>query len=264
MVAKAASDLRKPDGLVVVPPGTEAAFLAPLPVRRLWGVGPKMEEELLRLGITTIGALAAADPSRLSRRLGTHGHDLQELARGHDERAVHKEHEDAKSIGQEHTFDTDTSDRTRVRRTLLQLADAVARRVRDHGWKARTITLKYRDEDFKTVTRAETVRDATDSGDAMFAVAARLFEGVHGTRRVRLLGVYASGFAGAQPGLFGDDSAPRDLLRDAVEQKFGEGSLTRASLLPLAGARRSDAAPAPDETGGGSVGDRRGSRRLRR
>jgi nucleotidyltransferase/DNA polymerase involved in DNA repair len=82
LVAKVASDMRKPDGLVVVPPGEEAAFLAPLPVRRLWGVGPKMEETLAKLGVVTIGDLAALDPARLERRLGTHGHDLQKLARG--------------------------------------------------------------------------------------------------------------------------------------------------------------------------------------
>ena len=86
LVAKVASDMRKPDGLVVVPPGTEAAFLAPLPVRRLWGVGPKMEETLAKLGVVTIGDLAALDPGRLERRLGTHGHDLLRLARGEDDR----------------------------------------------------------------------------------------------------------------------------------------------------------------------------------
>src|SRR5260370_101819 len=89
MVAKVASDIRKPDGLVVVPPGTEAAFLAPLPVRRLWGVGPKMEEQLVRLGVHTIGDLAALDERRLTTRLGTHGHDLVFLAHALDDRPVH-------------------------------------------------------------------------------------------------------------------------------------------------------------------------------
>src|SRR5439155_10610520 len=88
LVAKVASDMRKPDGLVVVPPGTEEAFLAPLPVRRLWGVGPKMEEQLARLGVHTIGSLAALEPDRLARKLGTHGHDLLRLARGEDDRPV--------------------------------------------------------------------------------------------------------------------------------------------------------------------------------
>src|SRR5262249_22801214 len=91
MVAKVASDMRRPDGLVVVPPGTEAAFLAPLPVRRLWGVGPKMEEQLIKIGVHTIGELAACDPARLERRLGTHGHDLVQLALGVDDRVVVRE-----------------------------------------------------------------------------------------------------------------------------------------------------------------------------
>jgi DNA polymerase-4 len=91
LVAKVASDVRKPDGLTVVAPGTEAAFLAPLPVRRLWGVGPKMEETLAKLGVTTIGELAALDAPRLARKIGTHGHDLQRLARGEDDRDVARE-----------------------------------------------------------------------------------------------------------------------------------------------------------------------------
>jgi len=110
LVAKVASDMHKPDGLVVVAPGTEAAFLAPLPVRRLWGVGPKMEEALAKLGVTTIGELQALDPGRLERRIGTHGHDLQRLARGEDDREVASESAGAKSLGQEHTYDEDTAD----------------------------------------------------------------------------------------------------------------------------------------------------------
>ena len=95
LVAKVASDVHKPDGLTVVAPGTEAAFLAPLPIRRLWGVGPKLEASLAKLGITTIGELAALDPARLERRVGTHGHDLQRLARGEDEREVAREYTEA-------------------------------------------------------------------------------------------------------------------------------------------------------------------------
>src|SRR6185503_16256470 len=139
LVAKVASDIRKPDGLVVVAPGEEESFLAPLPVRRLWGVGPKMEETLLRLGVQTVGELAALDPALLERRLGTHGHDLQELARGHDQRPVLGHPEEARSLGQEHTFGADTADPVVLRRTLLDLADEVARRLRSHGVRARTI-----------------------------------------------------------------------------------------------------------------------------
>jgi DNA polymerase-4 len=257
MVAKVASDMRKPDGLVVVTPGEEAAFLAPLPVRRLWGVGPKMEESLLRLGLHTIGDLARADAGLLERRLGSHAAFLQDLARGLDDRSVVAGAEAAKSIGQEHTFDADTADRETLRRTLLELSDAVARRVREHGVKARTITLKYRDERFHTVTRAHTVGEASDAGDAFFAEAWRLFEGVHGARRVRLLGIYASGFGPSQLGLFGPAaSVERDRVRDVVEERFGEGALTRASLLPRPASRGCDGTPPGPADGR--------SRRLRR
>ncbi|PYQ45646.1 MAG: DNA polymerase IV [Acidobacteria bacterium] len=267
MVAKVASDMRKPDGLVVVAPGTEAAFLAPLPVRRLWGVGPKMEEVLLKIGVRTIGELATCDPARLRRRLGTHGHDLVQLAPGIDDREVVSEGEDAKSVGQEHTFGADTADRERLRTTLLELCDAVARRLRQHGVRARTVTLKYRDEDFHTSTRAKTLAAAVDSGDALFEAAWRLFRGVHGRRKVRLLGVSASGLAGpAQMPLFAAAPPSRsDVARDLVEQRFGAGTLTRASLLAAEALR-----PAGGQTGGdgkregGTVQDRKGSRRRRR
>ena len=251
LVAKVASDMRKPDGLVVVPAGTEAAFLAPLPIRRLWGVGPKTEEELARLGVHTIGALAALAPERLERKLGTHGHDLTRLARGEDDRPVVADHGEAKSMGQEHTFDQDVADRARLRETLLDLSDAVARRLRSHGLRARTITLKYRDETFRTLTRAETVAEPTDAGDVLFRVTWRLFESVHGERRVRLLGIYASGFgAGAQLDLFARPGSAADQVRDAVDRRFGEGTLTRASLIVYPERRH--------------MPDRRGSRRLRR
>jgi nucleotidyltransferase/DNA polymerase involved in DNA repair len=235
LVAKVASDMRKPDGLVVVPPGTEARFLAPLPVRRLWGVGPRMEETLAKLGVVTVGDLAGLDPSRLERRLGTHGHDLQQLARGIDEREVIGEAEDAKSLGQEHTFDHDTDDPERLRAMLLSLSDAVARRLRGHRLEARTLTLKYRDETFRTRTHARTLTRRLDSGNEIFEVISSLFAEVHRGHRVRLLGVYASHFGSGSPQLelFVDDDghSPADRLRDEVTRRFGKGALTRASLL---------------------------------
>ena len=233
LVAKVASDMRKPDGLVVVPPGTEAAFLAPLPVRRLWGVGPKLEEQLAKIGVQTIGDLAAIDPKRLERRFGAHGHDLLQLAKGIDDREVISEPAEAKSLGQEHTYDRDTDDRERLRRTLLELADGVARRLRRHGLKARTVTLKYRDEAFRTLTRAETLASPIDSGNDLFAAAWSLFEAVHGPHKVRLLGLYASGLGGgaAQLDLFAEPPSPVDKVVDKVTERFGEGALTRASLL---------------------------------
>ncbi|MGD8897088.1 MAG: DNA polymerase IV [Acidobacteriota bacterium] len=235
LVAKVASDMRKPDGLVVVEPGEEAAFLAPLPVRRLWGVGPRMEERLARLGVATIGDLAALDSGRLERRLGTHGHDLQLLARGTDEREVYADSENAKSIGQEHTFASDTADPGRLRALLLDLADDVAARLRAHGLKARTITLKYRDESFRTSTHARTLPTGLDSGNDLFEVISALFAEVHQGRKVRLLGLYAAHFAPepSQLDLFGDEDTPSaaDRVRDEVARRFGKGTLTRASLL---------------------------------
>ena len=235
LVAKIASDLRKPDGLVVVPPGTEAAFLAPLPVRRLWGIGPRMEERLLKAGIHTIGQLAARGEAVLERRFGTHGQDLLRLARGLDEREVASQAGEAKSVGQEHTYERDTADRGQHRRTLLDLCDGVARRLREHRLQASTITLKHRDESFHTVTRAATLASPTDSSDALFRAAWRLLEGLPGAGKVRLLGVHAAGFeAGRQLKLDlaeEPEAQAADRVRDAVARRFGEGALTRASLL---------------------------------
>jgi DNA polymerase IV len=231
LVAKIASDIRKPDGLVVVPPGSEAAFLAPLPVRRLWGVGPKLEETLAKAGIQSIGDLASADADRLGRRVGVHGHDLARLALGLDDRPVRAEADAAKSMGKEHTFGVDTADAELLRTTLLALADAVARRLRAHGLRARTLTLKYRDEDFHTVTRARTFESPSDAGADLFEAASGLFASVHATKRVRLLGISASGLGESQPGLFRDSPSRADLVRDVLEKRFGEGALTRASLL---------------------------------
>jgi nucleotidyltransferase/DNA polymerase involved in DNA repair len=233
LVAKVASDIRKPDALVVVAPGTEAAFLAPLPIRRLWGVGPKLEEELAKLGVVTIGDLAALPDARLARRLGVHGHDLKLLALGQDQRPVAAEPGEAKSLGQEHTYDDDTADPETLRRTLRTLADSVGARLRSHDLRGRTLTLKYRDETFRTLTRSQTLGKATDSSDVLFAVAARLFESVHGRLKVRLLGIYCSGFgAQEQLDLFAAAPSAADQLKDTLAERFGEGALVRASLLP--------------------------------
>lgn len=245
LLAKIASDLNKPDGLVVVPAGGEAEFLAPLGVRRLWGVGPKLEEQLFTLGVRTIGDLQRLDPGRLERRLGSHGLDLIELAHGRDERPVVGEPTDARSVGQEHTYDKDSSDLPRLRRTLLELSDGVARRLRAAGLRGRTLTLKYRDASFQTVTRAETLDAPTDSGERVFETAWRLFERLHDGRSVRLLGVSASHFEErAQRGLFEPEPAPADRLRDQVAEKFGAAALVRASLLGRSERRHPEALPA--------------------
>jgi DNA polymerase-4 len=233
LIAKIASDLHKPDGLVVVPPGTEAAFLAPLPVRRLWGIGPKMEERLARLGIHTIGQLADAKVSRL---LGTHGLDLQRLARGEDDRPVVADSGPARSVSVEHTFGADEGDPRALRKALLRLADELSRRLRAEALAGRTVTLKYRDETFRTTTHARSLKSPTNVASDLFELARELFDDLHGPRKVRLLGIGVSGFdQPPQRSLFEEDAPKRgariDELRDRVREKFGREALVRASDL---------------------------------
>ena len=233
LIAKIASDLKKPDGLVVVPPGTERAFLAPLPVRRLWGIGPKMEERLAKLGVHTIGQLAEAKVTRL---LGTHGLDLQRLARGEDDRPVVSDSGPAQSVSVEHTFDADQGDSRELRRALLRLADELSRRLRAESMAGRTITLKYRDETFKTTTHARSRKAPTNVAADLFTLAAALFDEVHGSLKVRLLGIGVSGFdEPAQKSLFEDEGSARGArivgVRDRVREKFGKTALFRASEL---------------------------------
>jgi nucleotidyltransferase/DNA polymerase involved in DNA repair len=233
LIAKIASDLKKPDGLVVVAPGTERAFLAPLPVRRLWGIGPKMEERLARLGIHTVGQLADAKVTRL---LGTHGLDLRRLARGEDDRPVVSDSGPARSVSVEHTFDVDEGEARALRKTLLHLSDELSRRLRAESLSGRTITLKYRDETFKTRTHARTRKATTNIASELFETAAALFDEVHGSLKVRLLGIGVSGFEEpAQKSLFEDEAPKRgariDQLRDKVREKFGKEALVRGSDL---------------------------------
>ena len=156
LVAKIASDLEKPDGLVVVPPGDEAAFMAPLDIGRLWGVGEKTATALREYGVRTMGDLAALPMDLLERRFGKHGSTLADRARGVDADRVVGEGEAAKSVGHEHTFDVDTSDREMIERTLLAMADGVSGRLRASGVRASTVTVKIRDSSFRTITRQRT------------------------------------------------------------------------------------------------------------
>ena len=233
LIAKIASDLEKPDGLVVVPPGTERAFLAPLPVRRLWGIGPKMEERLAKLGIHTVGQLADASMTKL---LGTHGLDLQRLARGEDDRPVVSDSGPARSVSVEHTFDADEGSPRVLRKALLRLADELSRRLRAESLAGRTVTLKYRDETFRTTTHARSGKTPTNVASDLFGTASALFDDVHGSRKVRLLGIGVSGFAEpVQKSLFAEEAPGRgariDEIRDKVREKFGKEALVRASDL---------------------------------
>jgi DNA polymerase-4 len=234
LVAKVASDLRKPDGLVVVPPGEEAAFLAPLPITRLWGVGAKSAAALREYGVRTIGDLAALPDDLLTRRFGKYGASLGERARGIDADPV-GDRDAAKSIGHEHTFDVDTSDREVIERTILAMAEGVAGRLRDSGVKAATVTVKIRDTSFRTITRQRTLKQPTDLTEPIFRTALELARPEVRGLRIRLLGVTASGLGERdQLALFGaDDPRRRRVVEaaDAVRHRFGDRSITRARLI---------------------------------
>ncbi|TMF63156.1 MAG: hypothetical protein E6I20_10800, partial [Chloroflexi bacterium] len=167
--AKVASDLRKPDGLVVVPAGEERTFLAPLPLERLWGVGPKTRALLEGWGLRTIGDLAAFDHSILDARLGEHGTAIHERAHGIDDSPVVPEMA-PKSVGHMHTFDTNTLDPGRIEGMLLRLSEGVGRRLREQTLRGRTITLALRVAPFETRSRQRTLGEATNDDATIFRV----------------------------------------------------------------------------------------------
>lgn len=195
MLAKIASEQAKPDGLVLIEPGTERALLGPMPVRTLPGVGPATGDHLRRAGITTVDEIAEAGEDELVRLLGkAHGHALYAMALAHDERPVVAERE-TKSVSVEDTYDVDIHDRVRVGTEVRRLADRCVRRLREAGLSGRTIVLKVRRYDFSTLTRSETLRGPTDDPAVVREAAARLLDSVDTTGGVRLLGVGVTGLA---------------------------------------------------------------------
>ncbi len=210
LVAKIASDLGKPDGLVLVEPGTELALLHPMPVRAIWGVGPATADRLARLGVRTVAELAAVTEDELVASLGNaHGRLLHRLAMADDDRAVTPDRE-SKSVSIEDTFDRDVTDR----RVLAGVADTMARQVCARltavGLSGRTVTLKVRQADFTTVSRSQSLPAPTDDPHVVARVARRLLDDVDAADGVRLLGVGMSGLADwVQEDLFrtGDESA---------------------------------------------------------
>ncbi|GAA3454051.1 DNA polymerase IV [Dactylosporangium matsuzakiense] len=203
LVAKIASDLDKPDGLTVVGPGRELDTLHPLPVTKLWGVGPATAERLRQAGIRTIGDLAARELVDLLAWFGqAHGTGLHRLARADDDRPVVPER-DTKSVSAEETFSTDVADRTVLGRELDQLADRVATRLRAAGLSGRTVTVKARYFDFTTITRSATREQPTDEPRTITEAARRLLADIDVTNGLRLLGVGVSALSEfAQDGLF--------------------------------------------------------------
>ncbi len=221
MLAKIGSERAKPDGLVLIEPGTERELLAPLSVRVLPGVGPATGDHLRRAGISTIGEIAEAGEDELVRLLGkAHGAGVYAMALAHDERPVVAERE-GKSISVEDTYDVDIHDRVRVRAEVAALADRCVGRLRASGRSGRTVVLKVRRYDFSTLTRSETLRAPTDDPAVVREAAARLLELVDTTGGVRLLGVGVSGLA--------------DFTQEVLFARTttGEEPLARAAPAPL-------------------------------
>lgn len=234
LVAKVASDLRKPDGLVVVPPGQEAEFLEPLAIGRLWGVGERTRLALADYGVTTIGDLARLPEDVLRRRFGNMGQVLAERARGIDAAPVGGG-DPAKSVSHEHTFEVDTSDWDVIERTLLGLSEGVARRLRDGAVKAGTIGVKVRDSSFVTATRQRSLPVPTDDSEIIWRTAIALARPQVRGIRVRLLGVAATHLGQReQLALFsgGDERRRRATeATDRIRKRFGSRAITRARLL---------------------------------
>jgi nucleotidyltransferase/DNA polymerase involved in DNA repair len=235
LIAKVGSDLRKPDGLVVVEPGEEAAFLAPLEIRRLWGIGPKTAEQLHTLGVSTIGELAALPMETLTRALGDHGGTLHDRALGIDADPVVGGGEAAKSVSHETTFAVDVTDPAEIERTLLALTEGVSARLRSAGIRAGTVAIKIRDSQFRTITRQKTLSEPSDLTDTIWRAALELARPEFRGKKIRLLGVAATQLgAPEQISMFEVvDAKQRRVVdaTDAVRRRFGDRAVTRASLL---------------------------------
>jgi DNA polymerase-4 len=237
VVAKVGSDLRKPDGMVVVAPGEEAAFLAPLPLRVLPGLGPAAERRLEGLGVRTVGDLVATPEAALRARLGSSADGFRALARGEDPRPVTVPGT-PKSISREVTFERDVADGDRLRQQVRALAQDVTRTLRSQGLWTRTVRLKIRySAGFETHTLQSTLPSATDSDREFLAAADRLVaQATAGGRPVRLVGIGAAGLTEAsQPDLLdgmGSRDRALDHAMDELRQRFGAGAVRRGPLAP--------------------------------
>ena len=233
-LAKIASDLKKPDGLVVVDPDGVQAFLDDLPISRLWGVGPKTEVRLREMGLHTIGAVRARRQEDLIQALGNNlGAHLHQLAMGSDDRPVVPNWE-PKSISNETTFEEDTRDRELLVKTIRRLAESVGRRLRRDNYRARKVTLKVRLEPFETHTRQVSVKRPVDTDEEIIRLALSLFDQFSLERRIRLIGVGTGDIVrpGEEPMQLGLFDEPRkdsviDRTVDAIRDRFGEDLIQR-------------------------------------
>jgi DNA polymerase-4 len=240
LVAKIASDLNKPDGLTIVPSGTEAEFLAPLPIKRLWGVGKKAQETLLLLGVHTIGDIVTLPEKLLEQKFGKHGMGLRRKALGLDDRDVEIEHE-TKSVGHEFTFETDLVELEIIRRELLELAGMVAKRLRRYQLQGKTITLKVKYHDFKQVTRSSTITEHIADSKRIYQEVIQLLQKTDaGEKPLRLLGISVSGLrmengSGQQllfPGVQTTEKRKNiNKALDAIQEKFGSTAILPGRLL---------------------------------
>jgi DNA polymerase IV len=238
-LAKVASDLEKPDGLVVVDKGSEQEFLDPLPVGRLWGVGRVAGRAFEQLGIRTIRQLRGMPQDVLTSKFGSAGEHLWNLAHGIDDRSVVPDHQ-AKSISHETTFEQDIGDREILRGWLLDLTDQVARRVRAHGLRGRTVQLKVRFSDFRTITRSQSLPEPTNVTDEIWQTVSHLFDSRLPTPvpPVRLIGMGVSGLDGSgehQAMLFDGEQRERqtrlDTTTDEIRERFGSAAIGRAASI---------------------------------
>ena len=245
-LAKIASDMAKPDGLLVVEAGDEDAFLHPLPLGRLWGVGPATLARLEALGVRTVGDVAKLPEATLVTALGaSHGSHLSQLAHNIDEREVTPERV-TKSIGNEETFPRDVRSRAELEREIVRLADRVAGRLRHAGLEARTITLKVRFADFRTITRARTEPEPTALSTDITTIARELLAAVDVAKGIRLLGISGSQLVApaARQGVLdlGADDADDGRARrsaventiDAIRARFGADAVGAGSLVTSA------------------------------
>jgi DNA polymerase-4 len=237
-LAKIASDIRKPDGFVIVEEKNVESFLRDLPISRLWGVGPKTEARLREMGFQTIGNIAAASREWLVRSLGSLGEHLYQLSHGHDDRPVVSNWQ-PKSISSETTFDVDTADRELLIATILELSDHVAERLRKEGYRAGKVTLKLRYSSFTTHTKQQSLEKQICTGEEIAAIARALFSQFPLKQKIRLIGVAAGDLnrddvGPQQLSLFGQATRQNEKLSqtiDQIKEKFGSNAVRRASDL---------------------------------
>ena len=237
-VAKMASGAQKPDGLTIIAPGKEKNFLWPQPIGNLWGVGAKSAEAFNKIGVFTIGDLAKTPKHKLKKYFGIVGDSLRDMANGIGNNEIHftHEHSEDKSMGHEHTFDINVTDLDRIHSMLLRLSDKVSRRLRDAGYRGRTVTLKIKHADTKLKTRAFTFNHPTDCATVIYDHARKLLER-HGLAKqpIRLIGVSVSKLEpneqSLQCDLLGNPDERTlkiDKVIDSLRAKYGEQTITYA------------------------------------